>query len=207
MSFGRPTHGWMHATPPALLAALICLTSCTDPTQIPQTPSPSASTKPPDVARDGRTVVPSSKVTACEVIGPPEIGEALGARASTLQPGQPSGVQDSAGVTKESCIYPLDQSGNTTNAVVAEVSTYPSAELLAGSYQFELMMDPEDVTGLGDRAKFAMNSLSGTNEYVLAVVSGNKVFRFLIAVPASAPDWDRTSGKAAVESLARKADI
>jgi hypothetical protein len=78
---------------------------------------------------------------------------------------------------------------------------------LAGADPFALITAPENVSGLGDCAKFGMNNLSGTNEFVLAVVSGIRVTRFLVAVPASATGWDKEFGRDVLESLARDAKL
>jgi hypothetical protein len=188
-----------------VLVPFLGLTACTG--EISSHPNTSAlsSAPTPSVAHDGRTILATPGITACQVIGPDAIRQHLGTRAAGLQAEQSSGVQDAEGVKKESCIYPLDERGLTTNAVIVEATTYPSATALAGADPFELMTAPEDVSGLGDRAKFGMNSLSGTNEFVLTVVSGIRVTRLLIAVPSSAVGWDKSSGKDIVLSLARDA--
>jgi hypothetical protein len=189
------------------LVTLLALTACTGGTSN-GPDAPALSSAPvPTIAHDGRTILPSPGTTACKVVGPEAIRQRLGARATGLQPGQSSGVQDAEGVIKETCIYPLDERGLTTNAVIVEIATYPSTAVLAGADPFALMTAPEDVSGLGDRAKFGMNSLTGTNEFVLAVVSGVRVTRFLVAVPASAADWDKSSGRDVLTSLAQEANF
>ncbi|MCX6500290.1 MAG: hypothetical protein NTU93_16075 [Arthrobacter sp.] len=91
--------------------------------------------------------------------------------------------------------------------MIVEVTTYPSPSALASVDLFPLMSAPEDVSGLGDQAKFAVNRLKDTNEFVLTVVSGIRVTRLLIAVPAAAAGWDKSSGKEILQSLARDAAL
>lgn len=159
-------------------------------------------TPTPSIAHDGRTVLPAPSATACKVLSPEAIRKALGPLASDLQGAQPSAVQDTAGVKKDSCIYPLDASGLTTNALITEVTTYPSRESLAADDPFKLMTAPEDVPGLGERAMFAVNRLSGTSEYVLTVVAGVRATRVLVALPSSSSQWDKAKGREVLESLA-----
>jgi hypothetical protein len=187
------------------LVAFLGLAGCTGETSSrPDSPAMS-SAQTPSVAHDGRTILASPGTTSCQVISPDLIRQHLGTRAADLQAEQSSGVQDSEGVKKESCIYPFDERGLTTNAVVVEVTTYPTAAALAAADPFQLMTAPEDVGGLGDQAKLAVNSLSETNEFVLTVVNGIRVTRLLIAVPASAANWDKSTGRDLLKSLARDA--
>lgn len=191
----------------AVLVPFLALTACTGGTSNGPDASPLSSAPAPSVAHDGRTILPSPGATACQVIGPDAIRQRLGTHAAGLQAEQSSGIQDAEGVTKESCIYPLDEGGLTTNAVIVEVATYPSAAALEGADPFALMTAPEVVSGLGDRAQFGMNTLSGTNEFVLAVVSGLRVTRLLVAVPASATDLSKSSGRDVLKSLAQDAKL
>lgn len=203
----RPT-AWAAVSGVALVA-LFGLAACSgEPSGGPASSATSSTSAPsptPSIARDGRTILASPGSTACEAVGPDTIRQHLGPRAAGLQAEQRSGVQDAAGVKKESCIYPLDEKGLTTNAVIVEVTTYPDAAALAGADPFQLMTAPEDLSGFGDQAKLATNSLSGTNEFVLTVVKGLRVTRILIAVPQSAADWDTSSGRNIVKALARDA--
>lgn len=199
----RPT-AWAAVSGVALVA-LLGLGACSgEPSGGPASPGIS-STPRPSMAHDGRTILASPGSTPCEVVGPDAIRQHLGPRAAGLQAEQLSGVQDAAGVKKESCIYPLDEKGLTTHAVIVEVTTYPDAAALAGADPFQLMTAPEDLSGFGDQAKLATNSLSGTNEFVLAVVKGLRVTRILIAVPQSAAGWDASSGRSILKSLAQDA--
>lgn len=190
-----------------VIAAFFGLAACTGETSSPPGSSTLPSVPIPSTAHDGRTILANPGTTACRVIKPEAIRQHLGLSAGDLQPEQSSGVQDAEGLKKESCIYPLDPSGLTTNAVIVEVTTYPSPSALASVDLFPLMSAPEDVSGLGDQAKFAVNRLKDTNEFVLTVVSGIRVTRLLIAVPAAAAGWDKSSGKEILQSLARDAAL
>lgn len=200
-------HAVRAAVAGAAILQCLAMTACTGlgPPEGPDTPQTS-SAPAPSVAHDGRTILPSSGSIACQVIGPDSIRLRLGARAAGLQTEQSSGVLDAKEVKKESCIYPLDESGLTTNALIVEVATYPTPSL-EGEDPFALIMAPEEVGGLGDRAQFGMNSLMGTNEFVLAVVSGTRVIRLLVAVPTSAAGWDKATGRELLKSLAEDAKL
>lgn len=186
-----------------LIAILLPLAGCTgkETGNEPPQSDTSAGAPTPSIAHDGRTLLPASLATACQILGPEAIRRTLGDLASNLQAAQPSAVQDAAGVKKDSCIYPFDAGGLITNAVVVEVTTYPSPESMADD-AFKLMTDPEEVPGLGDRAKFAVNSLSGTSEYILTVVSGPRATRVLVALPSSDSHWSKAEGREVLETLA-----
>jgi hypothetical protein len=152
-------------------------------------------------AHDGSSVLPSAEVSVCNVLELDRIREILGAAASTIQPGESAGSVDAAGIRRESCIYPLDDGGTTTHAVVVEVTTYESADALAAANPFSAMADSIEVSGLSGPARFSVVELSGSTEYILAIARESKITRLIVAQPKSSP-WNSVEGRDALKQLA-----
>lgn len=163
--------------------------------------SPSSGSPVPSTAHDGSTILPSSQVSSCDVLGQDRIRAVLGDAAAAIQPSEYSGSVDPSGVRRESCIYPLDSGRTTTHAVVMETTTFASADALAGSAPFAPMQNPVDVPDLPGQAKFATVELSGSTEYVLAIANGPKLTRLIVSRPSSS--WSSADALAALKQLAK----
>lgn len=197
-------------------AALIlgAATGCTSdgpapaPAQTSSTPAASATNGPtaPVTARDGRTVLPTSESDACSLLSEAAIRESLGAVAQNLQAPQPSAGRLPEGTTEDFCLYPFESGGATTNAVLVEVRNYPTPQAAKDSDPFALLMNPEDLPGLREPAKYAVNSLKESTEFVVASMEGSRVVRLVAALPP-AKAWDRASGKEHMKKLATAAGL
>ena len=140
----------------------VALVACT-PTAPPAPPS--ISTDSPGVpasASPGRTapsLIPAEDTRACAVLDAAELKEALGAVGASMKAPEPSGIRLDGGFEKDTCVYPLDADGVTTNAVVMEViwdttgSKRPSLDELAPA------PEPEVVEGLGSKALYSRSEL------------------------------------------------
>jgi hypothetical protein len=176
-------------------------------------PPPSISTDSPGVpasASPGRTapsLIPTGETRACAVLDAAELKEALGTVGASMKDPEPSGIRLDDGFEKDTCVYPLDADGVTTNAVVMEViwdttgTRTPSLDELAPA------PEPEVVEGLGSKALYSMVRLSGSSEYSLSVESPQAVYRLLVARPNSADSWDRAEGRDVLERIMRKAKL
>lgn len=169
-------------------------------------PSPTATSSAPVVGHDGRTLLPSGEATACSLVSEATVKKALGNVAANLQPAQPSLVRAPDGTTTDSCLHAFDQSGTTTNGLVVEVVTYPASAAAEASRPYALLMDPEDVKGTAHPAKYAMNALSSSKEFVLVSVNGARITRLIAAMP-TAGAWDRNAGRDALVQLAKDAGL
>ena len=167
----------------------------------------SPSTSVPPTARDGSSLIPTTEVGACSLLGAEQIKAALGDAARDIQAGEVAGTVSPAGVRHENCVYPLDTSGTTTHAVVLEITTYPDEASRAGADPWEAMMSPTEVTGLWGEARYGINRLSQTTEHVLAVAGGTRVWRFVISQPKDISTWDAQEGQAVLRKLAETAKI
>ncbi|MGP4033064.1 hypothetical protein [Pseudarthrobacter sp. 1C304] len=161
----------------------------------------------PATARDGSSLLPTTEVGACSLLGADQIRQALGDAAQEIQTGEVAGTVTPEGVRNENCIYPLDASGATTHAVILEVVTYPDEASRAGADPWEAMMSPTEVTGLWGEARYATNRLSESTEHVLAVAKGTQVWRFLVSQPTNTPTWEPAEGLAVMKKLAESAKI
>ena len=165
--------------------------------------TPSTSVAP--TARDGSSLIPTTEVGACSLLSVEQIRAALGDAARDIQAGEVAGTVSPAGVRHENCIYPLDNSGTTTHAVVLETVTYPDEASRASADPWESMMSPTDVTGLWGEARYAINRLSQSTEHVLAVAEGTRVWRFVVSQPTDISTWDAQEGQAVLRKLAEVA--
>ncbi|AOT05150.1 hypothetical protein [Arthrobacter sp. U41] len=134
------------------------------------------------------------------------IREALGEVAAALEPVQPSVERLPDGTIKDSCLYPFDKGGATTNALLVEVHTYPSPQVAVDSDPFALLMNAVDLPGLRKPTKFAVNTLSESTEFAVASLDGARVVRLVAALP-SATAWDRAAGQDHMLKLATAAGL
>lgn len=187
--------------------ALVACTATTPPA------APSISTDSPGVpasASPGRTapsLIPTEATRACAVLDVADLKEALGPVGASMKAPEPSGIRLDGGFEKDTCVYPLDADGVTTNAVVMEVvwdttgSKTPSLDELAPA------PEPEAVEGLGSKALYSMVRLSGSSEYSLSVEGSQAVYRLLVARPNSVDSWDRSEGRDVLERIMGKAKL
>ena len=141
---------------------------------------------------DGRTVLPV-RPEDCSSPGAAGIKGVLGPVADQLQaPSGQSATKD--GLVDVSCTFglapiPAGQAADPGNALL--ITTTAGDESALKRLQLpRLMMAPEQVSGVGSRAWYSLNRLSGSTEYVLEVVDGAKVTRISLAVPSAAAPID-----------------
>lgn len=157
-------------------------------------------------ARDGRTVLPTSDSKACSLLSEESIRDALGEVGATLGQPQPNSTRLPDGTIQDFCIYPFDKGGATTNALVVEVRNYPSPQAAVDSDPFALIKDAESLPGLRLPAKYAVNTLNDSTEFVVVSVEGARVVRLLAALPP-ATAWDRETGREHLRKLAATAGL
>lgn len=168
--------------------------------------SPASDPTTTTTARDGRTVLPTSESQACSLLSEAAIRDALGEVSATLKPPQRSAERLPDGTTEDFCLYPFDEGGATTNALLVEVRTYASPQVAVESDPFALLMNAVDLPGLRKPAKFAVNTLSESTEFVVASLDGARVVRLVAAVPP-ATAWDRAAGQDHMTRLATAAGL
>ena len=174
---------------------------------------PSVSTDSPGVppsASPGRTapsLVPTEDTRACAVLDAAALKEALGAVGASMKAPEPSGIRLDGGFEKDTCVYPLDADGVTTNAVVMEVIWAPTGTKRPSLDDLAPPPEPETVDGLGSKALYSMVRLSGSSEYSLSVEGSQAVYRLLVARPTRADSWDRSEGRDVLERIMRRAKL
>jgi len=141
------------------------------------------------------------------VLDTTELKKALGSVANSMKTPEPSGVRLDGGLEKDTCVYPLDASGVTTNAVVMEVIWDGTGSKGPSIGDFGPVTDAQDVSGLGSKAQYSMVRLSGSSEFSLRVQTSQAAYRLLVARPNGADGWDREQGRAVLEQIMRKAKI
>jgi hypothetical protein len=120
---------------------------------------------------------------------------------------EPSGVHLEGGLEKDTCVYPLDSTGVTTNAVVVEVIWDAQGTATPSINDFGPVTESEEVDSLGSSAQYSMVRLSGSSEFSIRMQSSGAAYRLLVARPNSEGGWDREEGRAVLERIARKAKI
>ncbi len=196
------------ATAGGLLVAGLAACTATTPAAPPSVSTESSGL--PESASPGRTtpaLIPTGQTRACAVLDPAELKDALGSVGASLKAAEPSGVRLDGGFEKDTCVYPLDASGVTTNAVVMEVIWNGTGSNTPSISDFGPVTDPEEVPGFGSKAQYSMVRLSGSSEFSLRVQSAQAAYRLLIARPNGEGSWDREQGRAVVERIMRKAKI
>lgn len=174
---------------------------------------PSISTESPGVsesASPGRTapsLIPTGETRACSVLDAAELKEALGSVGASMKAPEPSGIRLDGGFEKDTCVYPLDADGVTTNAVVVEVIWDPTGTNVPSLDELAPVPDPEVVEGLGSNALYSMVRLSGSSEYSLSVEGSQAVYRLLVARPTSAESWDLSEGRDVLKRIMSKAKL
>lgn len=160
---------------------------------------------PEPLTHDGRTVMPSAG-DDCTRPGISEIRGVLGDIGRNIQPAEVSSWSKD-GLAQLDCTFALEPAGagraaDPGNSLIVATTT---ANDPAGLDQLglpRLMMSPEPVAGLGSKAWYSLNRLSGTTEYVLEVLDGLTVVRISLALPGDAPAVENPQDKlSAVASL------
>jgi hypothetical protein len=196
-----------------LILGAISLSSCSGPSPSPtsggQTSTASSTATPsqqmPTQARDGSVLLPTAEIQTCAALSPDRIREILGEKADMIQPAEVAGTIDPSGIRREDCLYPLDQSGATTHAVIFTVETYPDSTVLGNSKPWDSLMAPTPVTGFRGETRYSVNKLSESTEFVLQMVEGIIVHRLMVAQPTASVSWSDEEGLSALEELARTA--
>lgn len=155
--------------------------------------------------KDGRTLQPGSAARSCEAFSPAELGVALGERAANLQEGQGEVSIDREGTTVDTCVYPLEKLGGVDHSLIVERKDFPSAEQLRASDPFGMLMTQEPVDGLKGDARFGVNTLSGSTEYVVVSVSELRISRLLLSEPSSGQTIEAHEAKKVLAELAIQA--
>lgn len=140
---------------------------------------------------DGRTVLPA-RPQDCSSPEQAGIRDVLGPVADQLQaPSAQSATKD--GLVDVICTFGLapissGQAADPGNALLITTTTAGDEAVLKNLELPRLMMAPEEVSGVGNKAWYSLNRLSGSTEYVLEVVDGARITRIALAVPsATAP--------------------
>ena len=169
--------------------------------------SPSQSANTPQVGRDGRTVDPAAKAESCSLLTESEIKAELGEWAGGLQSGQGVVSTDRDGTAVDSCVYPLESGAGTDHSVVVEQRKFETAQKLADSDPFGLLMSAEPVTDFRGDAKYGMNSLTGSTEYVLVSVQDTVSTKLLVSLPSGPETPDYANVKQKLLALGKKAGL
>lgn len=201
-----------------LLVAAVTLSSCSGPSASPASSgdpstqqtsnasdSPTPSQQTPTEARDGSVLIPTPDIQTCAALSTERVREILGEPAEEIQPVQVAGTIDPSGVRREDCLYPLDQSGTTTHAVIFSVATYPDNAGLANGKPWDSLPMATPVTGFQGEARYAVNKLSQSTEFVLQKVEGAKIHRLIIAQPSGSVSWSDEEGLSNLKELAQAA--
>lgn len=168
------------------------------------TPSPSTANTA-QVGKDGRTIDPAAKAESCALLTESDIRAELGAWAAGLQAGQGEVSTDRDGTAVDSCVHALEAGAGTDHSAVVERREFESPQKLAASAPFGLMMKAEAVTGLRGEAKYGVNTLAGSTEYVLVSVLDKSSSKLLVSVPTGTQAPDGASVKEMLVALAKKA--
>lgn len=168
------------------------------------TPSPSTANTA-QVGKDGRTVDPAAKAESCSLLTETDIRAELGSWAAGLQPGQGEVSTDREGTAVDSCVYALEAGAGTDHSAVVEQREFDTPEKLAASAPFSLIMAAEAVAELRGEAKYGVNTLAGSTEYVLVSVLDKTSSKLLVSVPTGTKAPDGASVKEMLVALAKKA--
>lgn len=186
----------------ALLAAGMSLSACTasagpdavqteEATRPAPTPTATSEVGPGSepTTHDGRTVLPA-RPEDCSAPSVAGVKDVLGPIAVELQP---AAAKTSArdGLVELNCTFalapvPAGQAPETSNSLLVSTTTAADEATLDRLGLPRLMMAPETVPGLGAKAWYSVNTLSGSTEYVLEVVDGLQVTRLSLGVAGSA---------------------
>jgi hypothetical protein len=134
-----------------------------------------------------------------------EIRAELGNWAVRLQPGQGEVSTDREGTAVDSCVYPLEAGAGTDHSVVVERREFESRQKLDESAPFGLMMTAEQAPGLRGDAKYGVNRLTGSTEYIIVSVHDKTASKLLVSVPSDLPVPEGSSTNEMLVALARKA--
>jgi hypothetical protein len=176
----------------------------TAPSEASASPSPS-NTNTAQVGKDGRTIDPAAKAESCTLLAESDIRDELGAWAAGLQPGQGEVSTDRDGTAVDSCVYALEAGAGTDHSAVIEQRVFDTPQELASSRPFGLLMTAEAVSGLRGDAKYGVNSLTGSTEYVVVSVLDKTSSTLIVSVPSGTAVPDGTSVKEMLVALAKKA--
>lgn len=150
------------------------------------------------LTHDGRTVIPV-RPDDCSKPAVEDIRNVLGAVAASLQPPEAkASARD--GLNEVNCTFGLvppaaGQDASPGNSLLIS-STLASSQATVESLALpRLMMAPETVENLGDKAWYSVNRLSDSTEYVLEIVEGTTVTRMILAVPAATPEVEKAREK------------
>lgn len=195
----------------AVLAAGLSVSACTasagpgtaqteDAARAAPTPTATSDVGPGSepTTHDGRTVLPA-RPEDCSAPSVADVKDVLGPVAADLQP---AAAKTSAkdGLVEVSCTFalspvPAGQAPEASNALLVSTTSAADEAALGRLELPRLMMAPESAPGLGSRAWYSVNTLSGSTEYVLEVVDGLHVTRLSLGV---------TGGPGGVEDAQQK---
>lgn len=150
------------------------------------------------LTHDGRTVVPV-RPDDCSKPAVDDIRNVLGAIAANLQPPEAkASARD--GLNEVNCTFGLvppaaGQDASPGNSLLISTTIASDPALVDSLALPRLMMAPETVENLGEKAWYSVNKLSDSTEYVLEIVEGTTVARMILAVPAAAPEVEKAREK------------
>lgn len=176
----------------------------TTPSGVSASPSPS-NTNTAQIGKDGRTIDPAAKAESCTLLAESDIRNELGSWAAGLQPGQGEVSTDREGTAVDSCVYALETGAGTDHSAVIEQREFKTPEELAASAPFSLLMKAEAVSGLRGDAKYGVNTLMGSTEYVVVSVLDKTSSKLLVSVPSGTAVPEGKSVKEMLVALAKKA--
>lgn len=150
------------------------------------------------LTHDGRTVIPV-RPDDCSKPAVEDIRSVLGEIAANLQPPEAkASARD--GLNEVNCTFGLEppavgQDASPGNSLLIQTTLASNQAMVDSLALPRLMMAPETVESLGDKAWYSVNKLSDSTEYVLEIVEGTTVTRMILAVPAAAPEVERAREK------------
>ncbi|MFF1385493.1 hypothetical protein ACFVWT_18210 [Arthrobacter sp. NPDC058288] len=125
--------------------------------------------------------------------------------ATGLQPGQGEVSTDRDGTAIDSCVYALESAAGTDHSAVIEQREFKTPQDLAASAPFGLLMKAEAISGLRGDAKYGVNTLTASTEYVVVSVLDKTSSKLLVSVPSGTAVPEGTSAKEMLVALAKKA--
>jgi hypothetical protein len=99
----------------------------------------------------------------------------------------------------------LAAGAGTDHSAVVERKEFKSKQQLADSAPFSLLMKAESVSGLKGDARYGVNSLTGSTEYVVVSILDKASSTLIVSVPSGTAAPGGTGPKDMMVALAKKA--
>ena len=163
-----------------------------------------SSTKDSDSSNDSSS---EDALGLCSLIEKDTVKTAIGTNADNLADPVSTGVQSLGdGDEGSTCIFGFDSDSSVNNSFYIDLAKYSESS-------FKDISDftgksGEDVSGVGDSAKFEANeSLTGTQEYTITAIKGTNVYLFVISQPKDKVSIDEATAKTALTTIAQSASL